>query len=36
MNEPLLGISNLDGYIVVGIVLFFSGLETIAGYLSAT
>lgn len=36
MNEPLLGIPNLDGYIVIGIVLFFSVLETLAGYLSAT
>lgn len=36
MNEPLFGIENLDGYVVIGIILFFSLLETIAGYLSAT
>lgn len=36
MNEPLLGVENLDGYIVIGIVLFFSLLETAAGYLAAT
>jgi sterol desaturase/sphingolipid hydroxylase (fatty acid hydroxylase superfamily)/CDGSH-type Zn-finger protein len=36
MNEPLFGIENLDGYIVIGIVLFFSLLETIAGYLADT
>ncbi|HRH41724.1 MAG TPA: sterol desaturase family protein, partial [Pyrinomonadaceae bacterium] len=36
MNEPLFGIENLDGYIVIGIILFFSLLETIAGYLTAT
>ncbi|MBK7393036.1 MAG: sterol desaturase family protein [Chloracidobacterium sp.] len=36
MNEPLFGIPNLDGYIVIGIVLFFSLAETIAGYLTAS
>jgi sterol desaturase/sphingolipid hydroxylase (fatty acid hydroxylase superfamily)/CDGSH-type Zn-finger protein len=36
MNEPLFGIPNLDGYIVLGIVLLFGLLETIAGYLTAT
>lgn len=36
MNEPLLGIENLDGYIVIGIIIFFSLLETIAGYLTTT
>ena len=36
MNEPFFGIENLDGYIVIGIILFFSLMETIAGYLSAT
>ena len=36
MNEPLFGIPNLDGYIVIGIVLFFSLVETIAGYLTAS
>lgn len=36
MNEPLLGIANLDGYIVLGIVIFFSLAETIAGYLVAS
>jgi sterol desaturase/sphingolipid hydroxylase (fatty acid hydroxylase superfamily)/CDGSH-type Zn-finger protein len=36
MNEPLFGIANLDSYIVIGIILFFSLLETIAGFLSAT
>ncbi len=36
MNEPLFGIANLDGYIVIGIILFFSLLETIAGYLAIT
>ncbi|HRI04149.1 MAG TPA: sterol desaturase family protein [Pyrinomonadaceae bacterium] len=36
MNEPLFGIPNLDGYIVIGIVVFFSLVETIAGYLTAS
>ena len=36
MNEPLFGIENIDGYIVIGIVLFFSLMETFAGYLTAT
>lgn len=36
MNEPLFGIANLDGYIVIGIILFFSLMETFAGFLSAT
>ncbi len=36
MNEPLFGIENLDGFIVIGIVLFFSLMETFAGYLTAT
>ncbi len=36
MNEPLFGIANFDGYIVIAIILFFSVLETIAGFLSST
>jgi sterol desaturase/sphingolipid hydroxylase (fatty acid hydroxylase superfamily)/CDGSH-type Zn-finger protein len=36
MNEPLFGIENLDGYLVLGIVLLFSLLETAAGYLAST
>ena len=36
MNDPLFGIENLEGYIVLGIVVFFSLMETMAGYLSAT
>lgn len=36
MNEPLLGIDNLDGYIVLGIVLLFSLIETFAGFLTAS
>lgn len=36
MNEPLFGIENLDGFIVIGIIIFFSLLETIAGYLTTT
>ena len=36
MNEPLFGITNLDGYIVIGIVLSFSLLETAAGFLTAS
>lgn len=36
MNEPLFGIENFDGYIVIGIILFFGLLETMAGYLSTT
>lgn len=36
MNEPLFGIENFDGYIVIGIILFFSLLETVAGYLTNT
>ena len=36
MNEPLFGITNLDGIIVIGIILFFSLGETVAGYLVVT
>jgi sterol desaturase/sphingolipid hydroxylase (fatty acid hydroxylase superfamily)/CDGSH-type Zn-finger protein len=36
MNEPLLGIQNLDGYVVVGIVLMFGLAETLAGRLAST
>jgi sterol desaturase/sphingolipid hydroxylase (fatty acid hydroxylase superfamily)/CDGSH-type Zn-finger protein len=36
MNEPLWGIENLDGFIVIGIVLLFSIFETIAGYWANT
>ena len=36
MNEPLLGIDNLDSVIVLGILFLFAIIEIIAGYLSRT
>ena len=36
MNGPLFGIANLDGYVVVGIVLIFSILEAAAGFWTAS
>ncbi len=36
MNQPLFGIENLDGYVVIGIVLLFSVIETLAGRLASS
>ena len=36
MNQPLFGIENFDGYVVVGIVLTFSLLEALAGKLASS
>lgn len=36
MNEPLLGIENLDSYVVLGILALFCLFESASGYLSAS
>lgn len=36
MNEPLFGVDNIDSFIVLAIVVFFCGIETAAGFLTAT
>lgn len=36
MNESLLGIDNLDSYVVLGILILFGLIEVVAGYLKRT
>ena len=36
MDDTLFGIKDLDTYVVLGVIVFFGLIETIAGYLKRT